>query len=238
MRDLDFAPLLENDPPDEPVPFLWFSSVVSSSLAIVPPFVFGVPVELPDDEERSAGLCWPCNSAILRSATTAEDNDEYEEDNIVGEAKEIGKVEDEDEDDDMLVTQPHVQSVSDKQQTGGNSGLIANETKKKANGFDDSSKAPPSKKSRLRTTRSGSSLSTKEEENSDDEIDELDESEVEIPNIEPNGVCINLGDGDEDEPPSGGKKNSSSSASSKLNMVTSTRSTRHSAMQQQQALSV
>ena len=180
------------------------------------------------------------HEAMLKMAehNKNEDNDEYEEDNIVGEAKEIGKVEDEDEDDDMLVTQPHVQSVSDKQQTGGNSGLMANETKKKANGLDDSSKAPPSKKSRLRTTRSGSSLSTKEEENSDDEIDELDESEVEIPNIEPNGVCINLGDGDEDEPSSGGKKNSGSSASSKLNMVTSTRSTRHSAMQQQQALSV
>lgn len=156
----------------------------------------------------------------------------------MGEATEIGKVEDEDEDDDMLVSQPHVQSISDKPQTGENSGLMANETKKKVNGFEDNSKAPPSKKSRLRTTRRGSSLSTKEEENSDDEIDELDESEVEIPNIEPNGVCINLGDGDEDEPPSGGKKNSSSSASSKLNMVTSTRSTRHSAMQQQQALSV
>ena len=87
----------------------------------------------------------------------------------MGEAKEIGKVEDEDEDDDMLVSQPHVQSISDKQQTS------ENETKKKVNGFEDNSKAPPSKKSRLRTTRSGSSLSTKEEENSDDEIDELDD---------------------------------------------------------------
>jgi hypothetical protein len=139
-----------------------------------------------------------------------------------------------------LITQPHIQSISDKQQDSGNSGITSNEAKKRFNEFEDNSKAPPSKKSRLRTTRSGSSLSTKEGENSDDDIDELDESEVEIPNIEPNGVCINLGDGDDDEPTaSGGKKNpSSSSASSKLNIVTSTRSTRHSAMQQQQALSV
>ena len=155
-----------------------------------------------------------------------------------GEGKEIGKVEDEDEDDDIMVPKTSAQSVTDNEQNSVNSGTISNDTRKRVNGFEDNSKAPLSKKSRLRVTRSGSSLSNKEDENSDDENDELDESEVEIPNIEPNGVCINLGDGDDDEPSGAGKKNSSTSASSKLNMVTSTRSTRHSAMQQQQALSV
>ena len=62
----------------------------------------------------------------------------------------------------------------------------------------------------------------------------MDESEVEIPNIEPNGVCIDLGNGDDDESSSGGKKNAGGAG--KLNMVTSTRSTRHTTMQQ--ALSV
>lgn len=135
-----------------------------------------------------------------------------------------------------MVPKTSAQSVTDNEQNSVNSGTISNDTRKRVNGFEDNSKAPLSKKSRLRITRSGSSLSNKEDENSDDENDELDESEVEIPNIEPNGVCINLGDGDDDEPSGAGKKNSSTSASSKLNMVTSTRSTRHSAMQQ--ALSV
>ena len=138
----------------------------------------------------------------------------------------------------MLVNKSSVPPATDDDQNSVHSGITSQETKKRINGFDDNSKATSAKKARLRVTRSGSSLSNKGEENSDDENDELDESEVEIPNIEPNGVCINLGDGDEDEPSAGGKKNSTTSGSSKLNMVTSTRSTRHTAMQQQQALSV
>ena len=138
----------------------------------------------------------------------------------------------------MLVNKSSVPSAVDDDQNSVKSGNTSHENKKRINGFDDNSKATSSKKARLRVTRSGSSLSNKGEENSDDENDELDESEVEIPNIEPNGVCINLGDGDDDEPSAGGKKSSTASGASKLNMVTSTRSTRHTAMQQQQALSV
>jgi hypothetical protein len=179
------------------------------------------------------------HEAMLKMAESSKNQDhDDEEDNLEGEGKEIGKVEDEDEDDDMLVNKHSSPSATDDEQNSVKSGTTSNDTKKRINGFDDDSKVTSCKKARLRMTRSGSSLSNKEEENSDDEHDELDESEVEIPNIEPNGVCINLGDGDDDESASGGKKTSATSGSSKLNIVASTRSTRHTAMQQQQALSV
>ena len=152
------------------------------------------------------------------------------QDHIDGEGKEIGKVEDEDEDDDILVSKPST-PVDERNEPNDSK---ANTSKKRSNGDEDDLKATASKKARLRNTRSSSSLSNKEEDNTDDDNDELDESEVEIPNIEPNGVCIDLGNGDEDEPSSGGKKNAGGSG--KLNMVTSTRSTRHTTMQQ--ALSV
>ena len=134
----------------------------------------------------------------------------------------------------MLVHKPSAQSVSDNEST------TANDTKRKLNAVDDNNlKVPLTKKSRLRITRSGSSVSNKEDELSDNENDELDESEVEIPNIEPSDVCINLGDGEDDDgSTSGGGKKGTNTSSSKLNIVASTRSTRHSAMQQQQALSV
>ena len=134
----------------------------------------------------------------------------------------------------MLVHKPSAQSVSDNEST------TANDTKRKVNAVDDNNlKVPLTKKSRLRITRSGSSVSNKEDEVSDNENDELDESEVEIPNIEPSDVCINLGDGEDDDgSTSGGGKKGTNTSSSKLNIVASTRSTRHSAMQQQQALSV
>ena len=134
----------------------------------------------------------------------------------------------------MLVHKPSAQSVSDNEST------TANDTKRKVNAVDDNNlKVPLTKKSRLRITRSGSSVSNKEDELSDNENDELDESEVEIPNIEPSDVCINLGDGEDDDgSTSGGGKKGTNTSSSKLNIVASTRSTRHSAMQQQQALSV
>ena len=137
----------------------------------------------------------------------------------------------------MLVNKGSMPLEDDVEQNSVKSGTTSSNNKKRMIEFEDSSKVPSSKKARLRTTRSGSSLSNKDDEISDDENDELDESEVEIPNIEPNGVCIDLGDGN-DEEPSDGKKSSTTSANSKLNMVTSTRSTRHNSMQQQQALSV
>ena len=178
------------------------------------------------------------HEAMLKMAENNKDQDpDDDEDNIDGEGKEIGKVEDEDEDDDILMNKNSALASTDDDQSSVKSGPTSNDSKKRAIGYDDSSKSQASKKARLRVTRSGSSLSNKEDENSDDENDELDESEVEIPNIEPNGVCINLGDGDDDET-SGDKKNSNGSGASKLNMVTTTRSTRHTAMQQQQALSV
>ena len=75
MRDFDFGPLLllEMEPLADPGPFLCPSSMVSSSLALLIEFAAAVPFVLPDDDERSVGLCCPCSSAILKSATTAED---------------------------------------------------------------------------------------------------------------------------------------------------------------------
>ena len=132
----------------------------------------------------------------------------------------------------MLINKDSSPGEDDNEHNDIKSSITSNGTKKRSNGMEDDSKPSSSKKARLRNTRSSSSLSNKDEENTDDENDELDESEVEIPNIEPNGVCINLGEGDDDEASSGGKKNSTTAGSAKLNMVTSTRSTRHTAMQQ------
>ena len=75
----------------------------------------------------------------------------------------------------MLVNKSSVPPATDDDQNSVHSGITSHETKKRINGFDDNSKAPSSKKARLRVTRSGSSLSNKGEENSDDENDELDE---------------------------------------------------------------
>ena len=172
------------------------------------------------------------HEAMLKMAESNKNPDhDDEEDHIEGEGKEIGKVEDEDEDDDILVNNAPTPVQDSNEQNDSKS---TSSSKKRSNGVDDDFKPSASKKARLRNTRSSSSMSNKDEDNTDDENDELDESEVEIPNIEPNGVCIDLGNGDDDEPSSGGKKNAGGSG--KLNMVTSTRSTRHTAMQQ--ALSV
>jgi hypothetical protein len=59
MRDFDLDPLLvlETDPPEEPGPFLCPSSFPSSSLTLPTEFAGAVPFILPDDDERSAGLC-------------------------------------------------------------------------------------------------------------------------------------------------------------------------------------
>ena len=172
------------------------------------------------------------HEAMLKMAESNKNPEQDdEEDHIEGEGKEIGKVEDEDEDDDILVNNATTPVQDNNEQ---NDSKATNSSKKRSNGVDDDFKPSASKKARLRNTRSSSSMSNKDEDNTDDENDELDESEVEIPNIEPNGVCIDLGNGDDDEPSTGGKKNAGGSG--KLNMVTSTRSTRHTAMQQ--ALSV
>ena len=58
IRDLDFDPLfvLEMDALD-PGPFLDTSSRPSSSLALLTELAVADPFILPDDEERSAGLC-------------------------------------------------------------------------------------------------------------------------------------------------------------------------------------